>query len=1057
MDTHADIFLELERERKARLIAEEALAEAQLELDAIKEKEERPGEEKEVVFKINTRELHSMALFAIENPNPILRVALNGDILYQNPAALFMNFYEYEKYKYRQAEFWKFFAQSISPDAERLHVEVRSESITIQFDCHVLKDKGYMDIFGHDISKEKLAEAREKVAERRWKFAIEGQAGGIWEYNLQTTTIEYSPQFRSMLGYDMDEFATDATSYEKLVHPRDAATLYEMMAAYATGKIDSHMVEYRVRSKDQTYRWVMDRGQLVSYTSDGQPEIVMGINTDITKRKEEERILYETEQRWKLALEGSGEGVWEYNHITKEFYISDVGKEVLDLKDHDWQKNGWRAFVHPDDKPLLLKVDRDYLDGKIKFHKTEYRVLQSNGEYRWIQDKGALISKTEDGEPIKFIGLISDITQRKKGEEELRLSEEKYRGIIEGIKLGLLEVDNNDVVIYVSPSFCNMSGYSYEEIIGRRASDLLVGKSVKSMMENDNDLKKAPRLGVYELEVTIKTGEKRWWLISGTPLFDVHHKSIGSLGLYLDATERKSLESNLIDAKKKAEESDKAKDIFMANMSHEIRTPMNAILGLSSLLKKTPLTQQQETYLSSIHTATSNLLEIINDILVFSRIEAGKLFTENIGFNLRSLLFDALNFFAYDTERKGLELIFNCDDNLSKVLIGDPYRINQVLTNLLSNAVKFTQKGSISLDCTVVADENDAQTVLVSVTDTGIGMDEDFKDKLFEKFVQEDKSTTRKYGGSGLGMSIAKQLVILMKGDIAVESKKNSGTTITVQFKLPKGTQEDLPGSELPGVTEINIANAKILLAEDNDMNRLVASTILSQHGVVVDEAANGRLAVEKEGANNYDLVLMDISMPEMDGFEATQRIRKHNKTLPIIALTAHGLPGEAEKCIAAGMNDFLVKPYRENELTGIIVKWLNKHADLKKENVVTNSKQPQQALYDLTQLKQMSSNNKSFILKMLNLFIKTMPVEISKMESALQQYDMPALKNVAHSIKPTIDNMHITTQKNTIRRIEQLAVANGDRQEIKTLLDEFKTCINEVIEAIKLEVPAYE
>ena len=238
-----------------------------------------------------------------------------------------------------------------------------------------------------------------------------------------------------MLGYNEDESARDANSYQKLIHPKDVGVFLEIMDAYASGKIDSHMIEYRVRTKDRSYKWVMDRGQLVTYTPDGLPEIIMGINTDITKRKEEERILFETEQRWKLALEGSGEGVWEYNHITKEFYISDIGKSILDLKDYEWKKNGWRSFVHPDDKPLLLKVDRDYIEGKIRVHNTEYRIRQSNEEYKWIHDKGTLISRTEDGKPIKFIGLISDINQRKKSEEELRLSEEKYRGVIEGIKL----------------------------------------------------------------------------------------------------------------------------------------------------------------------------------------------------------------------------------------------------------------------------------------------------------------------------------------------------------------------------------------------------------------------------------------------------------------------------------------------------------------------------------------------------------------------------------------------------------------------------------------------
>ena len=572
-------------------------------------------------------------------------------------------------------------------------------------------------------------------------------------------------------------------------------------------------------------------------------------------------------------------------------------------------------------------------------------------------------------------------------------------------------------------------------------------------MQRKEDLIKAPRPGVYEIPVHIKNGEPKWWLISSTPLYDVNRNVIGSLGLHLDLTQRKILEDKLVEAKQIAEESVKAKDIFMANMSHEIRTPMNAILGISNLLQKTSLTPQQQSYLSSIHTATNNLLGIINDILDFSKIEAGKLIIEHIGFDLSSLLQDALNFFIYVCENKGLKLALYCDNNLHDIFIGDPYRINQILINLLSNAVKFTEAGAITINCNVLLDEADAQLVLISVTDTGIGMDEEFQKKLFEEFIQEEKSTTRRYGGSGLGMSITKQLAALMMGDINVVSKKKEGTTVSVKLRLKKGTQDDLPPIELSLGNDINFENVAILLAEDNDMNRLVASTILEQYGVVVDEAVNGKLAVEKAASKFYDLILMDIRMPEIDGFEATRLIRNHNKTVPIIALTAHILKEEADKCLAAGMNDFLVKPYRENELTNIILKWLRKTGNSKKIHI----EETQHPLYDLTQLKEMSNNSKIFITKMLDLFIEVMPEEINKMEKALAENDMIIIKNIAHSIKPVIDNMNIITQKTVIREIEQLASTAENRQQLAELLVNFKNYMTKVIEEVKVERMLYE
>ena len=306
-------------------------------------------------------------------------------------------------------------------------------------------------------------------------------------------------------------------------------------------------------------------------------------------------------------------------------------------------------------------------------------------------------------------------------------------------------------------------------------------------------------------------------------------------------TKRKQAEEDLIIARELAEESAKSKETFLINMSHEIRTPMNAILGMSNQLAKTPLNNKQHFYLDIIQSASENLLIILNDILDISKIEAGKLYLENIGFELHSVISRSLQVFMHRAEEKGLYITNSFfDPNLSTILIGDPHRLNQVLLNLISNAIKFTEKGSIDISCYLLDETDTHQTIEIRVKDTGIGMEANFLKNVFQKFLQEDKSTARKYGGTGLGMAISKQLTEMMNGCIKVESEKNIGTTISINITLPKGVKDDMPKT-VETVYDSNILNNKlVLIVDDNEMNRLVASTILKSNNIKFMEAHNG-------------------------------------------------------------------------------------------------------------------------------------------------------------------------------------------------------------------------
>jgi two-component system, sensor histidine kinase len=394
------------------------------------------------------------------------------------------------------------------------------------------------------------------------------------------------------------------------------------------------------------------------------------------------------------------------------------------------------------------------------------------------------------------------------------------------------------------------------------------------------------------------------------------------LGYGINIKDRKKAEIAQKQALEIVERSAKAKEDFVAVMSHEIRTPMNAIIGMSRLLAKTSLNEKQSEYLDSILTASGNLIVIVNDILDFSKIEAGKLRLEHSGFSFTEVIEYAKAVTAQQATEKGLALDFHLDKTISEILIGDIYRINQVVVNLVNNAIKFTHKGNVSVGIAVEKNKDDQQEICIVVEDTGIGMTEEFMKELFTMYSQE-AGVTRKYGGTGLGLKITSQLVELMNGQIEVASKKNEGSCIKVRLTFAKGDVKDIPHSTHLRFSEDALLGKKILVAEDNSLNSLVASTVLQNYGATVVTATNGEEAIEAIKVHkNIHAVLMDVEMPVMDGIEATLIIRKEISTsLPVIALTANVMNEDKDKLHAAGINEFVSKPFAEAELIGTLLR----------------------------------------------------------------------------------------------------------------------------------------
>ena len=650
-----------------------------------------------------------------------------------------------------------------------------------------------------------------------------------------------------------------------------------------------------------------------------------------------------------------------------------------------------------------------------------------------------------ENDQVFFCAFIQDVSEKIEAENIRKIQEEKYQNVIAHMNLGLVEVDNNEVIQYVNQSFATISGYQVDELIGKNPSDLFVFKQDFPTIKTKNDFRKQGISDIYQLQVKNKSGDLRWWAISGAPSYDYKGNVIGSIGIHLDITDQKQLELDLEIEKTNALESSKAKEIFLANMSHEIRTPLNAIIGFLRELDKQELTELQKKYIDNSSIASKHLLAIINNILDISKIEAGEMSLESEDFIFEKSIINVATVLRPMLEQKGLKLNIDISNKIEKVLKGDALRLQQILFNLVGNSIKFTSSGSISINCKLVANTFISQDLQISISDTGIGMESSFISSVFNKFSQEDKAITRKYGGTGLGLSITKELVNLMNGRIEIESKKNVGTTIHIYLNYLKGTNQQLDEIDIDK-TVSQLDNISILLVEDNYLNRMVAQNSLQYFNCKVIEAENGAEAIEILKNSTFDVILMDIQMPEMGGIEATEIIRnKLNLSTPIIALTANAFKTEIDRCKKAGMDDYITKPFDEDLLIETIVK----HIKNKKPSIpVTGLSEivATDMLYNLTSLCDLSRGNNEFIAKMIAVFIKQTTDAIEKCEIAIDQNNFMEVSRLIHKIKPSVESLGISSIISEMKILEKTAKNANHKEKVAALFCVIKEVLEKAI-----------
>jgi signal transduction histidine kinase/CheY-like chemotaxis protein/HPt (histidine-containing phosphotransfer) domain-containing protein len=505
----------------------------------------------------------------------------------------------------------------------------------------------------------------------------------------------------------------------------------------------------------------------------------------------------------------------------------------------------------------------------------------------------------------------------------------------------------------------------------------------------------------------------------------------------------KELEKALITTKETAA----SKEAFISNMSHEMRTPLNGIIGMIRELNKEKLTIEQQSYVDNAYKASKHLLSIINNVLDLSKIKAGELKLSSNHFDFKEELNNVSTILQGQAAAKEINFSCTISPECSNIYIGDPTRIRQILINLLGNSIKFTDKGFVSINIKKTNSYSASEDLLITISDSGMGMDQNYLKNIFTKFQQEDASSSRKHSGTGLGMAITKELIDLMKGSIKIESSKNIGTSIFIKINLPLGDLSKIKESTNKIVSK-GLEDTNILLVEDNEINRYVAYNALKNHVKSISEAENGREAIELIKGNKYDLILMDLQMPEMSGLEATHVIREDLKlNIPIVALTANAFKSEIEKCIHAGMNNYIAKPFNEKQLITIIQKEIN---NIKKESASQKNKISKSKLYNLDNLHEMSRGDKNFVSNMIQLFIKNIPISIRTIESAIIKKDITTINKIAHKIKPSLLNLGISSIYEDVKTLEKYTIDEDDSFEnINVIFSKVKTTLEIIIESL--------
>lgn len=873
---------------------------------------------------------------------------------------------------------------------------------------------------------------------------------------------EINPSFRDLLGYTIDEL--NAKKWTEFIHPQEVEQMKAMLLSLSPDNPTVSILS-RFKVKNDGWKWLSwlctlhpKSGRIFSVARDETHSIEMD-----ARLENELKAINNSVIRIEYNLDGH---VLQANERCLKV-LKFEPKKVLEKT----YKELWLASGEGGQDPS--KTWDEII--KTGAQKNEFLTENADGQKVWL--KGAFIPvKNIDGEVVRVIQLAYDVTREKEMSKELLSLSNFQEGILDGTRHSIICTDLDGTIKLWNKGATELLGYTADEIVDKENPGLIhdIDEVIAraEVLTEELGFKVNPGFETFVVKAREQdvADENEWtyihkdgtripvWL-SVTALRDSKGEVESYLGIAVDSTEMKRMEKSLKQAKELAEESLMAKEVFLANMSHEIRTPLNAIVGFSNLLKEKELEPEAEGYVSAVAIASRNLLRLINDVLDLSKIEDDKIELEDKPLNLRELCTDTLNLNSQLAEAKNLELVEEIDPDLPEFVMGDSTRITQILTNLLGNAIKFTQDGTVTLGVKVEEQNENAVSLRMSVRDTGIGIPKEKLDVIFDRFIQAESSTTREYGGSGLGLNIVKKLVKLKGGEIHVDSTPGEGSEFwfTISLDIPSEQQVNKEFRQVQKSAMDSLDGIRILLAEDNDHNQILATTYIRRNQGIVDVAENGAIALDMIQKDQYDIVLMDLQMPKMDGFQATEMIRRDLKLeIPIVACTANSLVGEKDKSMKLGMNDYITKPYTERDLVQTI--WKHTKNRQGSASVMSDRNPISEELKMRTQdgnsdnvhelLDAMEAEEgKDFTDSMVGLLLKRLPDDIEVLEEGILDQDREALSKKAHLLAGTLATFQFTVGNNLARTAEQSAKEGAESycKDAQKLVDYLKQMIYDI------------
>jgi|GEM_PF-1840313 len=899
------------------------------------------------------------------------------------------------------------------------------------------------DITLHKEREESLKDANQQIAQERNFIStiIESSNAIIAVIDSNGVMTKLNKYGQEFVGYDIKIISREPYFWKKFIPKTTRDKVLDIFKKLAKGNLIASYKNHWI-SKSGEVR-VFEWSNTLVKKDDGLVDYIVSIGIDVTEKDRLAMESLEQKQLFENTFEQAAVGI---AHVSPQGNWIKVNQEVCDIVGYSKEEMlrlTFQDITYKDDLDSDLHYVQDMLEKTIDSFTMEKRYIKKDGSLVWINLTVSLVFK-DDGQPNYFISVIEDITYKKELLKQINNAKNRFETMFKSHEAIMLLINpDNKKILDANKSAISFYGYSLEEFKGMSIFDINV-LSADELEEKIHEAK-ARKNNTFIFPHKLKNAEIRDVEVRSSPIET--DDGVILFSVIKDVTQETILKKQLILAKEEAEKANRAKSEFLSNMSHEIRTPLNGTIGLTNLVLQTQLQPQQKDYLTKALNSSKALLNIINDVLDYTKIEAHKIEIEKIEFRIDVLVDEVLELFAYHEDESRVsfgQTISNCSN---AIYMGDPFRIKQILINLVGNAVKFTPKGSISIDVECIEKHQNFCSIRFSIKDTGIGIAKDKQHRLFQSFSQVDVSNTREFGGTGLGLSISKKLVELMGGAIGVNSQEGKGSEFyfTLELECHSKQQSYHHYIRQEHIEETFNIGGRVLLVEDNEINQIVAKDNLQNFGLEVDVAHNGQIAVQKAKEQSYDMIFMDLQMPVMDGYEATKNIRAFDSDIPIIALSAAVLNDDVNSSKEFGMDGHIGKPIEIEELKEVLQKYLQ----IEPQPKVSTSIEVNEtyAGINLKELYSRVNQDKSLARKLLKDFLNNYS-DFQK-EVAIIKINSKAFESAMHTLKGISGNLalkDIYNYANDIYTSDDLEHKSKMLQPLLKAMEQTKASINEYL-----------